>query len=81
MMKERDTETVKGKRKLKTRYRSRARARVATLKGPQDQTVRVKKLRRPSASPAEKPLLEFVSRRGLRTNGAGEERIGERLPR
>jgi len=78
-MKERDTETAKGKRKLKSRYRSGARARVATLKGTQDQTVRVKKFRRPSASPAEKPLLEFVSRGWLRTDGAGEERVGERL--
>ena len=32
------------------------------------------------ASPAKKLLLEFVPRRGLWTNGAGEERIGEWLP-
>ena len=80
IMKEGDTETAKGKRKLKTRYRSGARARVATLKDPEDQTVRIKKLGRPSPSSAKKPLLEFVARRGLRTNGAGEERIGEWLP-
>src|SRR6185436_15155685 len=31
------------------------------------------------ASPAKKPFLELVPRRGLWTKGAGEERIGERL--
>lgn len=33
------------------------------------------------ASPAKKLLLEFIPRRGLRTKGAREERIGEWLPR
>src|SRR5580765_3867662 len=31
------------------------------------------------ASPAKKPFLELVPRRGLWAKGAGEERIGERL--
>ena len=45
VMKEEDTETVKQKRKLKSRARSGARTPLATPKGPQDKTVRAKKLK------------------------------------
>ena len=45
IMKEADTERVKEKRKLKSRARSDAGTPLATPKGPQDKTVRAKKLK------------------------------------